>query len=149
MSNRISHIKKQPFCYFCKRVEKPTFGLVRVRGFHLAEQKAMYRNRGNELKVSQEIQLVVSHCRDLNLICVLSSGGGCRELQPTEKGKKVWLTKISHNSWNLCTCKICLLIKGMGIYSVSQCEKEEVSFMNWHSRVVQRYLGVSWDLRSM
>lgn len=73
MSKRISHIKKQPFCCFCKRVKKITFHLALVSDFHLAEQKAVYYNRVRELKVSQEIQIAVSHCLDLNLILILSS----------------------------------------------------------------------------
>jgi len=74
MSRRISHIKKQPFCCFCKRVKKITFHSAPVSDFHLAEQKDVYCNGGREPKVSEEIQLVALHCLDLNLIHMLSSG---------------------------------------------------------------------------
>lgn len=61
------------FLLFLQRVKRITFQLAPVSGFHFAEQKAVYRHGGGRLKVSQEIQLVASHCPGLNLIRMLSS----------------------------------------------------------------------------
>lgn len=145
MSKRISHIQKQPFCCFCKRVKRITFLLLPVSDFHLAEQKAVYRHGGGRLKVSQEIQLVASHCPGLNLIRRLSSrvtAENCNKYlkkRKKKKKKKALLTKVSHNSWKLFTCKLGILIKGTGIYNDShgknqefaQCEKEEDKRALW------------------
>lgn len=126
--------KEAAFLLFLQKSEKQkkkiTFHLAPVFDFHLADQKAVYHNGGRELKVSQEIQLVAPQSWSESDPHAQRQDG-CRAVQWLLKGKESIAYSVSYSSWKLCTCKIGLLIKGTGICSVSQCEKEEDKWALW------------------